>query len=53
MLEAELRAKISKTIPLRRYAQPTEMAEGILWLATDKSSFVTGHTLILDGGFRA
>lgn len=53
MLETELRAKISKTIPLRRYAEPTEMAEGILWLATDKSSFVTGHTLILDGGFRA
>ena len=47
-----MKAKLLKAIPLRRYAEPEEMAKGILWLATENSSFVTGHSLIVDGGMQ-
>ena len=50
--DPELKAKYLRAIPLRRYAEPEEMANGILWLATDNSSFVTGHSLIVDGGMQ-
>jgi NAD(P)-dependent dehydrogenase (short-subunit alcohol dehydrogenase family) len=42
-----------RAIPMRRLGQPTEIAEGVLWLCSDASSFVTGHQLVLDGGLTA
>ena len=41
---------IAAQVPMGRIAQPEEVAEGILWLASDNASFVTGHTLAIDGG---
>ena len=41
---------IASQVPMGRIAQPEEVAEGILWLASDNASFVTGHTLAIDGG---
>ena len=40
-------------IPLNRYGEAREIAEGIVFLASDKASFITGQTLAVDGGFDA
>ncbi len=40
-------------IPLNRYGRETEIAEAIIWLCSDKASFVTGQRLAVDGGFEA
>lgn len=37
-------------IPMRRFAQPEEIARAVLFLASDDSSFITGHLLLADGG---
>jgi len=37
-------------IPLGRFATAREIAESVLFLASDRSSFITGHALLVDGG---
>src|SRR5581483_1273757 len=37
-------------LPLRRYAQPAEVAEHAAWLASERNTYVTGHVLTVDGG---
>jgi NAD(P)-dependent dehydrogenase (short-subunit alcohol dehydrogenase family) len=39
--------------PLRRLATPTEIADAVLFLASDKAAFITGSTLVVDGGWSA
>ena len=40
-------------LPLGRPAEPEEVAYGVLYLASDESSYVTGSELVIDGGFTA
>jgi len=47
---AELEKYVSDTIPMGRWASIEEIAESILYLASDRSSFMTGHALVIDGG---
>jgi NAD(P)-dependent dehydrogenase (short-subunit alcohol dehydrogenase family) len=44
---------LSTLHPIGRIGQVEEVANAVLWLCSPKSSFVTGHSLILDGGFTA
>jgi NAD(P)-dependent dehydrogenase (short-subunit alcohol dehydrogenase family) len=47
----EFRAARVSTIPLGRFAQPVEIANAAVFLASDLSSFTTGSTVTADGGF--
>ncbi|MGW1456060.1 SDR family NAD(P)-dependent oxidoreductase [Salegentibacter agarivorans] len=40
-----------ETVPVKRYGQPKEMANVVVWLCSDSASFVVGHTLVADGGY--
>ena len=40
----------SAYIPMGRFGRPDEIAQAVLFLASDESSFVTGHLLLVDGG---
>jgi NAD(P)-dependent dehydrogenase (short-subunit alcohol dehydrogenase family) len=50
---AEFWRQASRSEPIGRNAQPEEIANAILFLASDESSFVTGAPLIVDGGYLA
>jgi NAD(P)-dependent dehydrogenase (short-subunit alcohol dehydrogenase family) len=50
--EAAWRAVAANT-PLKRFAEPEEIAQAILYLASDAASYVTGTELVVDGGFTA
>jgi len=36
--------------PMNRIGQPNEVTNAVLWLCSDESSFITGHSLVIDGG---
>jgi NAD(P)-dependent dehydrogenase (short-subunit alcohol dehydrogenase family) len=38
-------------VPMKRLAEPKEIADAVLYLASDKASYVTGQTLVVDGGW--
>lgn len=43
--------EVAKTFPLKRFGTPEDMANGIIYLLSDASSFVTGTELVIDGGY--
>ena len=47
---AEYETEIAQSVPLRRFAQPEEIADTIVWLASERASYITGQTVLVDGG---
>lgn len=45
--------KLKKSIPMKRFGEPQEIADAILWLCSEKASFVNGISLPIDGGHTA
>jgi 2-hydroxycyclohexanecarboxyl-CoA dehydrogenase len=43
--------KISKGIPLGRLGTPLDIANAVLFLASDRADFITGQTISVDGGY--
>jgi len=43
--------KIAEQVPLRRFAEPEEMARVALFLCSDFNSYITGQNIVVDGGF--
>ena len=39
--------------PIGRFGRPEEIAEAVVWMCSDRASFMTGQSLVLDGGFLA
>lgn len=52
-LKEGLSEKLKKAIPMHRFGEVQEIADAILWLSSDKASFVNGLALPIDGGLTA
>lgn len=48
---AEFEERMRSLHPLGRFGAPREVADAVIWLCSDQASFITGHTLPVDGGF--
>jgi NAD(P)-dependent dehydrogenase (short-subunit alcohol dehydrogenase family) len=53
MTMEEVAARTAQRIPLGRIGQPTDIASVAVFLASDRSSFITGQTIVVDGGHLA
>jgi NAD(P)-dependent dehydrogenase (short-subunit alcohol dehydrogenase family) len=51
--DKEILAAFEKATPMGRAGKPEEIAEAVLWLSSNAASYVTGQTLVIDGGFLA
>jgi NAD(P)-dependent dehydrogenase (short-subunit alcohol dehydrogenase family) len=40
----------ASVVPMNRFGRPEEVANGVVFLASDEASYITGHTLVIDGG---
>jgi len=49
----EMKKTFTEAIPMKRYGQPEEVAQLLLFLASDRSKYITGATYLIDGGYVA
>ncbi len=47
---ADFEARLGSETPLKRVGQPEEVADAIVWLASERASYITGQTVLVDGG---
>ncbi|YAF98407.1 MAG: glucose 1-dehydrogenase [Nodularia sp. CChRGM 3473] len=47
----EMLEQVAAGIPLKRIGEPDDIASAVVWLCSDGAAFVTGHNLVIDGGF--
>jgi NAD(P)-dependent dehydrogenase (short-subunit alcohol dehydrogenase family) len=47
----EHRQVVEQRVPMGRMAEPEEIADAVIWLCSDESSFVNGHAVVVDGGY--
>ncbi|MGC2473978.1 MAG: glucose 1-dehydrogenase [Candidatus Sulfotelmatobacter sp.] len=52
-LPQEVVSSVTPFVPMNRLASPREIANGVLFLASQEASFITGAELVIDGGFAA
>ena len=43
-------AILKNVIPMKRFGKAEEIADAVVWLASDNTKFITGQTLTIDGG---
>jgi NAD(P)-dependent dehydrogenase (short-subunit alcohol dehydrogenase family) len=53
MSDPERLERIIASEPIGRVGRPEEIAEAVVWLCSEAASFVTGHTMTVDGGYVA
>jgi NAD(P)-dependent dehydrogenase (short-subunit alcohol dehydrogenase family) len=46
----EMDSILKSVIPMQRYGKAEEIADAVVWLASDNTKFITGQTITLDGG---
>jgi NAD(P)-dependent dehydrogenase (short-subunit alcohol dehydrogenase family) len=51
--DPEVRARMVRAVPMGRIGEVDEVANAILFLASDESSYITGSEIIVDGGYLA
>jgi NAD(P)-dependent dehydrogenase (short-subunit alcohol dehydrogenase family) len=49
----DLRVMIEQSNPMRRLAEPSEIADAVAWLVSPRSTFVNGAVIPVDGGYTA
>jgi len=50
VLTTEEIEQMALSVPMKKFADPLDVAYGALFLSTDESRYITGHTLVIDGG---
>ena len=48
---ADEQKRIAEQVPMRRFAQPDEMAHVVLFLCSELNTYLTGQNIVVDGGF--